>query len=267
MSKNALLKTIATDQAAGLRSLHTLSHGSSAPNGPRFLAVARVPWSNHEHLADDLAASMARLGKRVLIVVPPERAVQAMQRAQVRVETLQDDTAPGTVARLVARGPGPNGSGLRAYVRQLSHRFDTVLVDLGTAPDDIDLLGLLPRDELVFLAEADTAVLFRTYALIKDLCVRRRLKTLHLVVGDANEESSARELHRALSAVAKSFINVDIRFAGSLPRLEAWNPPAGSSDAAPPERRMPRVPALERIAMRLMDESNAATASWGGGKG
>lgn len=264
MTKHAISRHGTTDQAAALRSLQAVGHGSSRSGGPRFLALARAPWMEQAHLAEDLALSLARLGQRVLIVTSPER--DASRRAEVRIEAVPGADELGTVARLVARGPGPAGSGLRAYVEKLSHRFDVVLVDLGTAPDDIDLLGLLPRDELIFVAQSDSEVLFKTYALIKDLCVRRRLQTLHLIVGDADDEGSARELHRALSAVAKSFIHVDIRFAGCLPRLRAWIPPVASNlDAISPLRRMPSVPALTRIATRLMEDHNKASVTWGGG--
>lgn len=261
--KNPSIESVArTDQAEGLRAL---SRNGGATRGPRFIAVTRVPWSDHTTLTEDLAYAMASLGRRVLVVEPPERASAALPGAGVRIESIDEHPEPGCVARIAARGPGPSGTGLRSYVSSLRDRFDTVLIDLGTAPDDIDLLGLTPRDELVFLAEDNPTVLFRTYALIKDLCVRRRVQTMHLLVTNTEDDRSARGMHRTLSAVAASFLKVSLRYLGSLTSQtwNAWCPPGVDATEAR-SRWLRDSDELRRIAVKLLDDNDYETVNWGG---
>jgi hypothetical protein len=254
-----------TDQAEGLRNL---ARGATGGRGPRYIAVTRVPWSDHETLTDDLGHALAALGRRVLIVTTPERGnvttLHAGHQAGGRIEDIRDLPSPGCVARISACGAGPNGTGLRTYINGLRDRFDTVLVDLGTAPDDIDLLGLLPRDEIVFLAEEDPTVLFRTYALIKDLCVRRRVQTMHLLVANADDKA-ARGVHRTLSAVAASFLKVNLRFLGSLshPQWNAWCP-NGVDPSQARSRLLRDSDEMRRMAVRLLETADQDSIHWGG---
>ncbi|MFT4703281.1 MAG: hypothetical protein ACI81R_000971 [Bradymonadia bacterium] len=246
------------DQADGLR---PNARYAASTRGPRFIAVTRVPWSDHASLVEDLAHAFCELGKRVLIVGHP---AEDTALAETRFAELSAAHAPGRVVRVTPDAATRARAGLRAWIESSRERYDIILVELGTAPDDIDIVGLTPDDEMVFLAQQDVTVLFRTYALLKDLCVRRRVKTLHLVVGESDGEQAARGMHRTIQAVASSFLRVSVQYAGHLPRVSnAWRPTRASIDEIN-SKLLRQSTEMRRVATILSAQSATETASQGG---
>jgi flagellar biosynthesis protein FlhG len=261
----AARRSIMLDQAFKLREL-IRSAVPSPPALPAGLPIVVVSGSRAgvgaTTVAVNLAAALADLGERIVLVDAAERPGKLIQVAGVSsrvVNSLQDVVSgrcravdavvPGPVGTMLLPGGGSHGDAcfsrhaqqrLLAELQTLENTATLLVVDCGA--------GLSPwmrrfwlRAKLVTLVTtADDSAMLDSYAAIKRAARDAVPADIHLLVNQCDSEKRAVEARRRLSAASERFLSRSVAALPALPRYVEPNEVAGR--AAPRAWESPNSP-------------------------
>jgi len=162
---------------------------------------------------------------------------------------------------IVVRGPAgililPASSGIQELTNLSQDQHLSLMDELSGFYDDIDVLMIdtgagisknvtyfsLLADEIIVLATSEPTSITDAYALMKVLSVKYGEKSFKLLVNAISNAEEAIDVHRNLSTVAESFLNVSIDYLGYV--LQDDN--------------LPRSVRKQRILMELYPNSRAS---------
>lgn len=192
-------------------------------------------------LSANLAAALARRGKRVLVL----DADLGLANLDVVLNlfpkvTLHDVfTGKSTLEEAILPAPGGfsvllAGSGLVEYSRltpeirdQLLHiidtvapRFDHIVLDTGAGISDVVLYAVSLADEVLVVATPEPTSMTDAYALIKVLATQQRRQEIRLVVNQVGRAGEGRVIRGQLQLVVDRFVTPLLPPGTLAPRLD-----------------------------------------------
>ncbi|MBL8287224.1 MAG: MinD/ParA family protein [Rubrivivax sp.] len=192
-------------------------------------------------VAANLAAALARAGKRVLVL----DADLGLANLDVVLNlfpkiTLHDVfTGKNTLAEAVLPAPGGfsvllAGSGmveysrmtgevrekLQALVAEVAPRFDHVLLDTGAGISDVVLYTVSLAGEVLVVATPEPTSLTDAYATIKVLATTQGRRRVHLLVNQVRRPGEGRTVRAQLQQVVDRFVNPALEPGSGAVRLE-----------------------------------------------
>ncbi len=255
---------------------------------PRVITVASGKGGvGKTHLSVNLATALAEAGKRVLLVdadlglanvnvllgMSPERNAShlleghdAFEDVVTRWRGLFDFLAAGSA--LVGLAELDMTAQVRLLERLALHRrdYDFVLVDAGAGIGGNVRLALGMADEVLVVMNPETTSLTDAYALVK-VAVRAGVKVpFQVVVNRVRTAEEARDMFGCLSSAARSFLGLDVHYAGYVYRDRAVE--RAMREQAPFVQAFPGSPAarcVEALARRLAGEVAAEVHPGGRG--
>jgi len=217
------------DAAAGAR----LAHITAVTSGKGGVGKTFV--------AANLAAALARSGKRVLVL----DADLGLANLDVVLNlfpkiTLHDVfTGKNTLAEAVLPAPGGfsvvlAGSGmveysrmtgevrekLQALVAEVAPQFDHVLLDTGAGISDVVLYTVSLAGEVLVVATPEPTSLTDAYATIKVLATTQGRRRVHLLVNQVRRPGEGRTVRSQLQQVVDRFVNPALEPGTGSVRLE-----------------------------------------------
>ena len=192
-------------------------------------------------VAANLAAALARAGKRVLVL----DADLGLANLDVVLNlypkiTLHDVfTGKNTLAEAILPAPGNffvllAGSGmveysrmtaevrekLQAIVAEVAPQFDHVLLDTGAGISDVVLYTVSLAGEVLIVATPEPTSLTDAYATIKVLATTQGRRRLHLLVNQVRRPGEGRGVRAQLQQVVERYVNPSLDIASGPVRLE-----------------------------------------------
>ncbi|MBL8330611.1 MAG: MinD/ParA family protein [Rubrivivax sp.] len=192
-------------------------------------------------VAANLAAALARAGKRVLVL----DADLGLANLDVVLNlypkiTLHDVfTGKNTLAEAILPAPGGfsvllAGSGmveysrmtaevreqLQALVNEVSPKFDHVLLDTGAGISDVVLYTVSLASEVLVIATPEPTSLTDAYATIKVLATTQGRRRVHLLVNQVRRPGEGRTVRAQLQQVVDRFVNPTLDTNTGAVRLE-----------------------------------------------
>jgi len=214
-------------------------------------------------VAANLAAALARLGRRVLVLdadlglanldvvlnLFPKITLHDVFSGNARLEDAVLP-APGGFSVLLA------GSGMVEYSRmtpevreqlqkvieQVAPKFDHVLLDTGAGISDVVLYTVSLADDVIVIATPEPTSLTDAYATIKVLATTQGRRDLQLVVNQARRPGDGRTVRQQLQQVVDRYVSPNL---DSPVRLELLG--EVPSDGAVRESVLRRELLLERL--------------------
>lgn len=193
-------------------------------------------------LAINLAISMSRMGKKVVILDADFGLANVEVMLGIRPNyNLSDLMFKGkSLSDIITTGPEnvgfiSCGSGIRELtnltkeqvrnlsmkLEQLDREADVVIVDTGAGISDNVLEFVLSSAEVLLVATPEPTSITDAYALLKTLDRRpeftRESCKIKLIANRVDGEKSGRELYEKLSVVADKFLNISLEYIGSIP--------------------------------------------------
>ena len=192
-------------------------------------------------MAANLAAALARRGKRVLVLdadlglanldvvlnLYPKITLHDVftGKAELNDAILQ---APGGFSVLLA------GSGLVEYSRltpevreqlqriinTLAPRFDHILLDTGAGISDVVLYAVALADDVLVLATPEPTSMTDAYATIKVLATQQQRRAIRVVVNQVGRIGEGRVIRHQLQLVVDKFVAPLLPEGGAAPMLE-----------------------------------------------
>jgi flagellar biosynthesis protein FlhG len=235
----------ATDQADTLRQLAGRAKGQPAPqnrfkmrDGLRVISVTSGKGGvGKSSVVVNLAASLAALGKRVLIVdanmgmgdiclrlgkEPPYRLNQVLSGERTLEENVVD--AGNGVSIL------PAGMGVQQYssltpserlsllqgMKGLEDRFDYFLIDTGAGvAANVTSFAAVAR-EIMLVVTPEPSSITDAYALIKTLSGRDGTLEFRILVNMCRDQEEGKALFAKLSAITGRFLTVSMEYSGCI---------------------------------------------------
>jgi flagellar biosynthesis protein FlhG len=179
-------------------------------------------------IAANLAAALARAGKRVLVL----DADLGLANLDVVLNlypkiTLHDVfTGKSTLAEAILPAPGNfsvllAGSGmveysrmtaevrekLQALVAEVAPQFDHVLLDTGAGISDVVLYTVSLAGEVLIVATPEPTSLTDAYATIKVLATTQGRRRVHLIVNQVRRPGEGRSVRAQLQQVVDRYVN------------------------------------------------------------
>jgi len=192
-------------------------------------------------VAANLAAALARAGKRVLVL----DADLGLANLDVVLNlypkiTLHDVfTGKNTLAEAILPAPGGfsvllAGSGmveysrmtaevreqLQALVIEVSPKFDHVLLDTGAGISDVVLYTVSLASEVLVVATPEPTSLTDAYATIKVLATTQGRRRVHLLVNQVRRPGEGRAVRAQLQQVVDRYVNPTLDTNSGAVRLE-----------------------------------------------
>ncbi|MBI5721193.1 MAG: MinD/ParA family protein [Burkholderiales bacterium] len=192
-------------------------------------------------IAANLAAALARTGKRVLVL----DADLGLANLDVVLNlypkiTLHDVfTGKNTLAEAILPAPGGfsvllAGSGmveysrmtaevreqLQALVAEVSPKFDHVLLDTGAGISDVVLYTVSLAAEVLVVATPEPTSLTDAYATIKVLAMTQGRRRVHLLVNQVRKPGEGRAVRAQLQQVVDRYVNPTLEAGSGSVRLE-----------------------------------------------
>ena len=225
------------DQAEGLR-----ERLGSHPGSPvRVIAVTSGKGGvGKTNLAANLAVTWARQGKRVLVldadlglanveilygIKPKMHLGHLLDNPTL---SLSDVLAEGPAGvRVLSAGSGvaslsslghPQQQRLLEAMEEVENRFDLVLVDTGAGVGETVQFFVGSAQEALLVVNPEPTALTDAYASVKVLSQQGKMSRFAVVINPAAHELQARDIFRKLSAVCAKFLQVELRYAGFIPR-------------------------------------------------
>lgn len=190
------------------------------------------------HITVSLAALMASLGHRVLVIdadlglanadllldVRPEYGLKHVVSGRVPIEAALTESPLG-----VTLLPGLTDTSedlqldsseklaLLAALGSIAPRFDLALVDTAGGIGDTGLFFCQGADEVLLVTSPEPTSLADTYALARALVKRARQTRLSLVVNQCVNERVARAVHERLANLCERFFDLPLPLSGWLP--------------------------------------------------
>lgn len=221
---------IVQDQAEGLRRLF-------ARDFVRVITVAGGKVSvGKTHVVINLAISLARRGKRVLVLdsqhgrgnldaqlgVKPRYNLTHVIRRERTLEEVMIEGPHGIGIIQAAQGlkslaglDAEDQNWLVHSFSQLSQPLDVVLVDAGAAATQSSLS--LASQEIIIVVSGHHDSITDAYGLIKSLSRNFAKRHFHILVNKVESEHEARAVYANMAQVAGRFLEVTLDFMGFVP--------------------------------------------------
>lgn len=221
---------IVRDQAEGLRRLF-------AQDCMRVITVAGGKAGvGKTHVVINLAANLARRGKRVLVMdgqhgknslaaslgIKPRFSLTQVIRRERLLDEVMVEGPLGVAIIQAAQGlkslPDLDDSEqawLVGSFEQLSRQLDVVLVDAGSVSDQSSL-GLASQETIIVVSAHHDSIT-EAYGLIKLLSRNFAKRHFHILVNKADSEYEARTIYANMAQVAERFLDVALDYMGFIP--------------------------------------------------
>jgi flagellar biosynthesis protein FlhG len=239
------------------------------------------------NITANLATSMARAGKRVLVIdadlglanteiimgVKPRYHFGDLIGSNLSIEDVMVECPAGVM--LLPAGSGVNAlthlsdeQKMRfvAALDPLEDMFDIVLIDCGAGIGENVLFFAGAAQEAILVVSPEPTSLVDAYATVKVLSQHAGVSTFNVIVNPIVDELAARGIFQKLTAVTGKFLEAKVRHMGYVPRDEnlhraimAQRPVCEMFPSSPSAR------ALAIIAARFMEDRHATDAAMGGG--
>ncbi len=178
-------------------------------------------------LAANLAAALARRGRRVLVLDADLGLANLDVVLNLHPKVTLHDVFTGKVPLEEAILPAPGGfsvllagSGLVEYSRltpevreqlqriieAVAPRYDDILLDTGAGISDVVLYAVSLADEVLVIATPEPTSMTDAYATIKVLATQQRRSAIRLVVNQVGRAGEARVIRNQLQLVVDRFV-------------------------------------------------------------
>ena len=229
-------RVLTADVAAGLPEVSSRSRITAITSGKGGVGKTFI--------AANLAAALARLGQRVLVLDADLGLANLDVVLNLHPKITLHDVFTGKrqLAEAVLPAPGGfsvllAGSGmveysrltphvreqLQAVIHEVSPRFDCVLLDTGAGISDVVLYTVSLADAVMVVATPEPTSMTDAYATIKVLATTQGLRQVQLVVNQANKPQDGRNVRNQLQQVVDRYVNsaldspAHIELVGTIP--------------------------------------------------
>ena len=195
-------------------------------------------------VAANLAAALARLGERVLVLDADLGLANLDVVLNLAPRTTLHDVFSGRAELEDAVTPAPGGfsvllagSGLVEYSRltaevrdklievieTMAPRYDRILIDTGAGISDVVLHAVSLAQEVLVVVTSEPTAMTDAYATIKVLSQQQQRGLMHLVVNQTERLGEARTIRSQLQLVVDRFVNpgaavaVKVQLLGEIP--------------------------------------------------
>ena len=192
-------------------------------------------------LAANLAAALARRGRRVLVLDADLGLANLDVVLNLHPKVTLHEVFTGKVALEEAILPAPGGfsvllagSGLVEYsrltpevreqlqriIQTVAPRYDDILLDTGAGISDVVLYAVSLADEVLVIATPEPSSMTDAYATIKVLATQQRRSAIRLVVNQVGGSGEARVIRNQLQLVVDRFVAPALAEGWAAPVLE-----------------------------------------------
>lgn len=229
------------DQAQNLRNI--IKAGSTKEVLSRVITITSGKGGvGKSNLAINLAISLGRLGKRVVVLDADFGLANIEIMLGIRPQhNLSDLMFRGkSLSEIITEGPEnvsfiSGGSGIRemtnltkeqlinlsARLSELERRADVVIIDTGAGISGSVMEFVMSSAEVFLVATPEPTSITDAYALLKTLDRQPEFTREHcrikLIANKVENEKSGKELFEKLSVVADKFLNISLEYMGAVP--------------------------------------------------
>ena len=229
------------DQAQNLRNI--IKAGSTREVLSRVITITSGKGGvGKSNLAINLAISLSRLGKKV-IVLDADFGLANIEvmlgiRPQYNLSVLM--FRGRSLSEIITKGPEnvgfiSGGSGIRemtsltreqlinlsARLSELDRQADVVIIDTGAGISENVMEFVMSSAEVFLIATPEPTSITDAYALLKTLNHQPEFTREHchikLIANKVNNEKNGKELFEKLSVVADKFLNISLEYMGAIP--------------------------------------------------
>jgi flagellar biosynthesis protein FlhG len=223
------------DQAAGLRRLMD-------PQPVRVIAVASGKGGvGKTNVSVNLSVALANRGKEVMLLdadlamanvdvllgLQPRADLSSVLDGSLSLEEIVMEGPSGVhivpassgVARLAALGPSEHAGLIRAF-SELPHALDVMVVDIAAGVSDSVISFSRAAHDVVVVVCDEPASITDAYALVKVLSREHGLGRFQILANMVRSEAEGQALYRKISTVCERFLDVTLRYMGSVPQDE-----------------------------------------------
>ncbi len=226
------------DQASALRQLVMESAGRRA----RYVAVTSGKGGvGKSSVAVNLAVRLSGMGRRVVLLDADLGTANADVLCNVAARTNLAHVVAGrrTLSEAMVAAPGgfrlvPGASGLATIadlsaferarliqaMQEIDETCDVVLVDTGAGIGPNVLGFALGVDQVLVVTTPEPSAVTDAYALIKSVHRQRSDANVSVFVNLVHSEGEARQVFERVNGVCRRFLQLNLTFAGHMPRDE-----------------------------------------------
>ena len=229
------------DQAQNLR--YIIQAGSTREVLSRVITITSGKGGvGKSNLAINLAISLSRLGKKVIVLDADFGLANIEVMLGIRPQyNLSDLMFRGrSLSEIITKGPEnvgfiSGGSGIRemtsltreqlinlsARLSELDRQADVVIIDTGAGISENVMEFVMSSAEVFLIATPEPTSITDAYALLKTLNHQPEFTREHchikLIANKVNNEKNGKELFEKLSVVADKFLNISLEYMGAIP--------------------------------------------------
>lgn len=229
------------DQAQNLRNI--IKAGSTREVLSRVITITSGKGGvGKSNLAINLAISLSRLGKKVIVLDADFGLANIEVMLGIRPQyNLSDLMFRGrSLSEIITKGPEnvgfiSGGSGIRemtsltreqlinlsARLSELDRQADVVIIDTGAGISENVMEFVMSSAEVFLIATPEPTSITDAYALLKTLNHQPEFTREHchikLIANKVNNEKNGKELFEKLSVVADKFLNISLEYMGAIP--------------------------------------------------
>ena len=140
---------------------------------------------------------------------------------------------------------------LLGLLRTLEHELDILVIDTAAGIGQVVTRFALAADDIIIVSTPEPTAMVDAYGMMKALKQGELHGVLHLIVNMVRKRGEDAQFHRSLSAVARSYLELELNWLGSLPRDESivncvktHKPFFTNSPQSPASRELRRIAAL-----------------------